>query len=131
MKRLLVILFGLFPIMGFSQYMKYPSHYDAQDAAEKIIQGKIGMFLNDTLTEVVVEKKNDRWVTSYYDRETIIKKVNKVLDQGEARFTGRTNGGYRFYINVYDGDDDTKILNSLDITIDAATQKIKLIEIKL
>ena len=87
MKRLLVILFGLFPIMGFSQYMKYPSHYDAQDAAEKIIQGKIGMFLNDTLTEVVVEKKNDRWVTSYYDRETIIKKVNKVLDQGEVRFT--------------------------------------------
>ena len=89
------------------------------------------MFLNDTLTEVVVEKKNNRWVTSYHDRETIIKKVNKVLDQGESRYTGRTNGGYRFYINIYDGDDDTKVLHSLDITIDAASQKIKTIEIKL
>ena len=32
--------------------------------------------------------------------------------------------GYRFYITVYDASDDTKILNSLDITVDAYTQKV-------
>ena len=131
MKKLIVMLLGLIPLVGVSQYIKVPTHYEAQATAEHIIKGHIKMFLNDSLTEVITEKKNDRWVTTYLDKEAISKKVNKIIEQGEPRFTGRTNGGYRFYINVYDGDDDTKVLNSLDITIDAYTQKIKLIEIKL
>lgn len=121
----------LFPILSFSQYVKVPSHYDAQTAASHIIKGHIKMFLNDSVTEVVVEKKGDRWVTMFLDKETISRKVNKIIEQGEPRFTGRTNGGYRFYIYVYDVDDDIKVINVLDITLDAFTQKIKLIEIKL
>ena len=118
-----------FPLIG--QYVSVPTHYDAQTAAGHIIKGHIKMYLNDSLTEVTVEKKNDRWVTSFWDKEVISKKVDKILQQGKPEFTGRTNGGYRFYINVYDVSDDTKVINSLDITIDAFTQQIKLIEIKL
>ena len=118
-----------FPLIG--QYVSVPTHYDAQTAAGHIIKGHIKMYLNDSLTEVTVEKKNDRWVTSFWDKEVISKKVDKILQQGKPEFTGRTNGGYRFYINVYDVSDNTKVINSLDITIDAFTQQIKLIEIKL
>lgn len=121
----------LFPILSFSQYVKVPSHYDAQTAASHIIKGHVKMFLNDSVTEVVVEKKGDRWVTMFLDKETVSRKVNKIIEQGEPRFTGRTNGGNRFYIYVYDVDDDIKVINVLDITLDAFTQKIKLIEIKL
>lgn len=121
----------LFPILSFSQYVKVPSHYDAQTAASHIIKGHVKMFLNDSVTEVVVEKKGDRWVTMFLDKETVSRKVNKIIEQGEPRFTGRTNGGYRFYIYVYDADDDIKVINVLDITLDAFTQQIKLIEIKL
>jgi hypothetical protein len=131
MKKLLVILMCLVPLVGVGQYMKAPTHYDAPTAAGHIIKGHIKMYLNDSLTEVVVEKKNDRWVTTFLDKEAISKKVEKILQQGKPEFTGRTNGGYRFYINVYDVSDDTKVINSLDITIDAFTQQIKLIEIKL
>lgn len=115
----------------FGQYMKAPTHYDAQTAAGHIIKGHIKIYLNDSLTKVVVEKKGDRWVTTYLNSNAVIKKINSIIEQGEPRFTGRTNGGYRFYINIYDITDDTKIINSLDITIDAFTQKIKFIEIKL
>jgi len=125
----LVIFLGASQVFG--QYVSVPTHYDAQTAAGHIIKGHIKMYLNDSLTEVVVEKKNDRWVTTFLDKETISKKVDKILQQGKPEFTGRTNGGYRFYINVYDVSDDTKVINSLDITIDAFTQQIKLIEIKL
>ena len=131
MKKLLIILMCLVPLVGVGQYMKAPTHYDAQTAAGHIIKGHIKMYLNDSLTEVAVEKKNDRWVTMSLDKEAISKKVDKILQQGKPEFTGRTNGGYRFYINVYDVSDDTKVINSLDITIDAFTQQIKLIEIKL
>ena len=131
MKKLLVMLFGLIPLVGIGQYMKAPTHYDAQSAAEYIIKGHIKMYLNDSLTEVVVEKKGDRWVTTRMNNETIIKKVNKIIEQGVPVYSGRTNGGYRFYINIYDTEDDTKVINSLDIVIDAFTQQIKLIEIKL
>lgn len=131
MKKILLTLFLLSTASLFSQYMKAPSNFDAQTAATHIIKGHIRMFLNDSVTEVVVEKKGDRWVTTFLDKDAIIKKVNKIIEQGEPRFTGRTNGGYRFYINVYDPNDDIKVINSLDITLDAFTQKIKLIEIKL
>ena len=117
------------PLKG--QYMKAPTRYDAQTTAGHIIEGHIKMYLNDSTPEVVIEKKNDRWVTSRMSSDIIVKKINKIIELGEPVFTGRTNGGYRFYITVYDINDDTKVINSLDITIDAFTQQIKLIEIKL
>ena len=131
MKKLLVMLLGLVPLIGVGQYMEVPTHYDAEHTAKHIMMGHIKMYLNDSLTEVVVEKKNDRWVTTFLDKEVISKKVWKVLSNGKSSFTGRTNGGYRFYIYVYDVKDDAKVINVLDITIDAFTQKIKYIQIKL
>ena len=125
------MLLGLVPLIGVGQYMKVPTHYDAEHTAKHIMMGHIKMYLNDSLTEVVVEKKNDRWVTTFLDKEVISKKVWKVLSKGKSSFTGRTNGGYIFYIYVYDVKDDAKVINVLDITIDAFTQKIKYIEIKL
>lgn len=131
MKKILLTLFLISTTNLFGQFVKSPTHYDAQTAASHIIKGHVKMFLNDSVTEVVVEKKGDRWVTMFLDKETISRKVNKIIEQGEPQFTGRTNGGYRFYINIYDINDDTKIINSLDITLDVFTQQIKLIEIKL
>ena len=130
MKKILIA--SLFLIFGNvkSQYVQVPTHYDAQHTANHIMMGHIKMYLNDSTTEVVEEKKNDRWVTSYYNKDIIYKKVWKVLQKGKSSFTGSTNGGYRFYITVYDVKDDTKILGLLDITIDAFTQEIKYIEIK-
>ncbi len=131
MKNLLLVAMLMITANVFGQYVKTPIHYDAQTAASHIIKGHIKMYLNDSLTRVVVEKKNNRWIIKYLSSSAVVKKINSILEQGEPRFTGRTNGGYRFYINIYDITDDTKIINSLDITLDAFTQKIKLIEIKL
>ena len=130
MRKLLVILLALVPVVGKSQYVKVPTHYDAEHTANHIMMGHVRMYLNDSVTEVVTEKKNDRWVTSYDDKTQIYKKVDKLLKKGKANFSGSTNGGYRFYITVWDVKDDTKVLGSLDITMDAYTQEIKLIEIK-
>jgi len=131
MKKFICTILLLSTIQLFGQYVSVPTHYDAEHTANHIMMGHIKMYLNDSTTEVVVEKKNDRWVTTFLGKDAVDKKVWKVLSKGKPSFTGRTNGGYRFYITVYDVKDDTKILNSLDITIDAYTQKIKYIEIKL
>ena len=121
----------LMPTLGISQYVKTPVRYDAEHTAKHIMMGHIKMFLNDSTTEVVIEKKNDRWVTMPLSKNSIDKKVWKVLSKGKSEYTGRTNGGYRFYITIYDLNDDMKVINSLDITIDQFTKQIKLIEIKL
>ena len=41
MKKLLVILICLIPLVGVGQYMKAPTHYDAQIAADNIIKGHL------------------------------------------------------------------------------------------
>jgi len=128
---LLMLLVSLATANLKGQFLKYPSNFQSQVAAEKIIQGNIGLLLNDSVTTVTFEKKNDRWVTTDYPKDIVVKKINKILSQGVPVYTGRTNAGYRFYINVFDVNDDTKLINSLDITIDAFTQQIKNIEIKL
>ena len=130
MKKLICAILLLSVSSLFGQYVSVPTHYDAEHTAEHIMMGHIKMYLGDSATEVVVEKKNNRWVTSFLGKDAVDKKVWKLLSKGKSSFTGRTNGGYRFYITVYDVKDDTKILGSLDITIDAYTQKIKYIEIK-
>ena len=127
MKKLICAILLLSVSSLFGQYVSVPTHYDAEHTAKHIMMGHIKMYLNDSTTEVVVEKKNDRWVTTFLGKDAVDKKVGKLLSKGKASFTGRTNGGYRFYITVYDVSDDTKVLGSLDITIDAYTQKIKYI----
>ena len=130
-QKLVWVALFLSASQAFGQYVSVPTHYDAEHTAKHIMMGHIKMYLVDSTTEVVVEKKNNRWVTSFLSKDAVDKKVWKLLSKGKAELTGRTNGGYRFYITVYDASDDTKILGSLDITIDAYTQKIKYIEIKL
>ena len=130
-QKLIWVALFLSANQAFGQYVSVPTHYDAEPTAKHIMMGHIKMYLNDSTTEVVEEKKNDRWVTTFLGKDAVDKKVGKLLSKGKASFTGRTNGGYRFYITVYDVSDDTKVLGSLDITIDAYTQKIKYIEIKL
>ena len=130
MKKLICAILLLSVSSLFGQYVSVPTHYDAEHTAKHIMMGHIKMYLGDSATEVVEEKKNDRWVTTFLGKDAVDKKVWKLLSKGKAEFTGRTNGGYRFYITVYDVKDDTKVLGSLDITIDAFTQKIKYIEIK-
>jgi hypothetical protein len=51
MKKLLVMLLGLVPLIGVGQYMKVPTHYDAEHTAKHIMMGHIKMYLNDSLTE--------------------------------------------------------------------------------
>jgi hypothetical protein len=130
MKKIIITLLFLIPVLGFTQYVQVPTHYDAEATAIEIMKGHIEKYLNDSLTEVVIQKSEDKWVTSYLDKEEIIKKVGKTLQKGKAQYAGRTDGGFRFYITVWDVKDDTEVVGSLDIVIDVFTQQIKSIEIE-
>ena len=102
MKKLICAILLLSVGSLFGQYVSVPTHYDAEHTANHIMMGHIKMYLGDSTTEVVVEKKNDRWVTTFLGKDAVDKKVWKLLSKGKSSFTGRTNGGYRFYITVYD-----------------------------
>ncbi len=62
MKKLLIILLALIPVVGKSQYLQVPTHYDSEHTAKHIINGHVKMYLTDS-TKLVVEKKKDRYVT--------------------------------------------------------------------
>lgn len=127
MKNILLLLVVL-PLNLFSQYVKVPTHYDSDNTTEHIIHGHLESYLQDTI-EYVVEKKNDRYVTSWFDKEKTVKKVYSIMSTGIPEKGGRTNGGYTFTITVLDKKDDTKILKKVVFTVDAFTQKIKMVEI--
>ena len=128
MKKLLTILF-LSPIGLFSQYLTFPTTYDSESAAKKICSGEIKNFLSDTV-EWKVEKKNDRWVTSWIDKDEVSSKLHKILSKGSPEYSGRTNAGYWFYIAVIDVKDETKMLQTVKFEVDHMTQKIVVIEIQ-
>ena len=127
MKNLLILLV-LLPLNLFSQYVKVPTHYNAEDATEHILHGDLRFYLQDTI-EYVVEKKNDKYSTSWLNKEKTSKNVYSILSKGKPEQGGRTNGGYTFTITVVDKKDDTKILRKVVFTVDAFTQKIKTVEI--
>ncbi len=60
MKKLLIILLALIPVVGKSQYLQVPTHYDSEHTAKHIINGHVKMYLTDS-TKLVVEKKKDRY----------------------------------------------------------------------
>ena len=131
MKKLLVILMCLAPLVGIGQYIKVPTHYDAQDAAGHIIKGHLKMYLLDSV-KVVTEKKNERYITDCgIDPGRAKAKVDKVFAKGKPEYISRTNGGYMFTIAVIDTSDDTKVINYVTFHVDAFTQKIEEIEILL
>ena len=127
MKNLLLFLV-LLPLNLFSQYVNVPTHYNSDDATEHIIHGDLKFYLQDTI-EYVVEKKNDRYVTSWLDKEKTTKKIYSILSTGNPEKGGRTNGGYTFSIAIIDEKDDTKIVKKVVFTVDAFTQKIKMVEV--
>lgn len=127
MKNILLLLVIL-PLNLFSQYVKVPTHYDSDNTIKHIIHGHLESYLQDTI-EYVVEKKNDRYVTSWFDKGKTVKKVYSIMSTGTPEKGGRTNGGYTFTITVLDKKDDTKILKKVVFTVDAFTQKIKMVEI--
>ena len=88
------------------------------------------MFLKDT-TVWTVEKKNERYVTSWYDTDIVNKKLNKVFMGGNLEYISRRNGGYIFTIAVVDKVDNTKVINYCTFHVDGWTQKIEEIEILL
>lgn len=124
-----MFLLLLFPFSLFGQeYLRFPSHYDSEGTAKQICTGNIKKFLSDTI-EWKVEKGEDRWVTSWIDKDKANSKINKIFVLGSPEYSGRTNGGYWFYISVIDPKEETKILKSLQFEVDHYTQKIKTIEV--
>jgi len=128
MKKLLV-LFLLFPVRLFSQYLSFPTTYDSESTAKGICKGSIKNFLSDTV-EWKVEKKNDRWVSSWKSKEKVNSDLNKIFSKGSPEYSGRTNAGYWFYITVLDLEDDSKIIQTVKFEVNHYTQKIELIEIQ-
>ena len=127
MKNLLTLLI-LLPLNLFSQYVKVPTHYNAQEASEHILHGDLKFYLSDTV-ELTIEKKTDKYKTSDVLKDVAVNKVNKAFSKGKPEYTSRTNGGYTFTISVVDPKDDTNIKSKVVFTVDAFTQKIKSVEI--
>ena len=131
MKKLLIILLCLSPLVGVGQYMEVPTHYDSEHTAQHIMKGHLKMFLLDSV-KVVTEKKNERYVTDCgLDPGRAKAKVDKVFAKGRLEYVSRTNGGYMFTIAVINASDDTKVINYVTSHVDAFTQKIEEIEILL
>ena len=127
MKNLLLFLL-LIPNFIFGQYVTIPTHYNSEQTAQHIMQGHIKMFLKDTVV-YTVEKKNERFVTSWLPPSQVENKLNKVFDLGKLEYVSRTNGGYIFSIAVIDKTDDTKVINYCKFHVDRITQKIEEVEI--
>ena len=131
MKKLFAILLLILPVSVFGQNMSVPTHYDAGHTAEHIMKGHVKMYLKDS-TKWVVEKKNERYVTTCgMDPNSIKNKLSKIFAKGKPEFTSRTNGGYIFTIAVISNADETKVINYVTFHIDAFTQKIEEIEVLL
>ena len=127
MKKLLLLTL-LLPIQLLSQYVKTPTHFDSEGTSKHIIKGHVKMFLKDTVV-YTVEKKNERFVTSWLPPSQVENKLNKVFDLGKLEYVSRTNGGYIFSIAVIDKTDDTKVINYCKFHVDRITQKIEEVEI--
>jgi hypothetical protein len=131
MKKIIIILLALVPVVGKSQYMKVPTHYDAQITADHIIKGHLKMYLLDSV-KVVTEKKNERYITDCgIDPDRAKAKVDKIFAKGKPEYISRTNGGYIFTISIADRNDDIKVINYVTFHVDAFTQKVEEIEILL
>jgi len=131
MKKLLVILLALAPIVGSSQYVKIATHYDAESTAHHIIHGHVSNYLNDSV-RFVTEKKTEHYLIKEGMSPEFVKgRLDKVFAKGKLEYVSRTNGGYMFTIAVINASDDTKVINYCTFHVDAYTQKITEIEILL
>jgi hypothetical protein len=76
-----------------------------------------------------VEKKNERYLTTWLDKNQVENKLKKVFLLGRPEYVSRTNGGYIFTIAVVSTTDETKVINYCKFHVDRYTQKIEEIEI--
>jgi hypothetical protein len=131
MKKVFVLLLACIPILGKSQYIEVPTHYDSEHAAKHIMKGHVNMYLTDS-TKLVIEKKNERYITHCdVDVSFIKSKIDKTFAKGKPEYISRTNGGYIFSIAVVSAKDETVVVNYVTFHIDAFTQKIEEVEILL
>jgi len=131
MKKILVMLLALAPIVGFSQYVQIATHYDAESTAHHIIHGHDKGYLDDSV-RYVTEKKPERYIINEdVNYEFIKSRLDKVFAKGNLEYVSRTNGGYIFTIAVVDRKDETKVINYCTFHVNAWTQKITEIEILL
>ena len=128
MKKFLVIL-AILPLKLFGQYVMVPTQFDAEGVVEHISHGDLIHYCEDTV-EWVVEKKNDRWVTSYKDKQSAQKQFYKILKKGQFRLSSKTNGGYTFLVALDDYKDELKTVLFVKCVVNPYTQKIKTIEIQ-
>ncbi len=128
MKNIIIYLSFLISSYSFGQTVQY-SRYDSEHTANHIIMGHIEMYCQDSV-DFVVEKKNDRWVTTSINPLQIAKRVQKTLDKGVARYTYSTTMGYTFFITVEDPNDEAVIYHTIKVHVDMSTQKIDTIEIQ-
>jgi len=127
MKKILFLLLFL-PGALFSQYFAFTKTYPSESVCKEICKGSIKKFLSDTV-EWKVEKKNDRWVTSWENKERVNSNLNKIFSKGIPEYSARTNAGYWFYISIIDPEDDTKIIQTIKFEVNLDTEKIELIEV--
>ena len=123
------MLLALIPVIGFSQYLQVPTHFDSENAAHHIMMGHVKMFTSDSV-DWVFEKKPEQYVTTYdWSPDWIKSKLDLVFAKGNLEYVSRTNGGYIFTIAVVDRKDDTKVINYCTFHVCARTQKINKIEV--
>ena len=127
MKNIIIYLSFLISSYSFGQSVQY-SRYNSAHTANHIMMGHVKMYCQDTV-DFIVEKKNDRWVTTQLDPEQVKKKVSKILEKGKSRYSHSTTMGYTFFITIGDDKDDTIIYNTIKVQVDMSTQKIETIEI--
>lgn len=108
---------------AYSQWVKYPTRYDAETAAHHIIYGNMMNYLADTV-EIEIEKKNGKFKSSNFSKKAAYQKIEKVFDDDFLELGERTNGGYHFTINVLDDVDDVSLNYSILFQVDVYTQKI-------
>ena len=87
------MLMCLVPLVGVGQYMKVPTHYDAQVTAEHIIKGHLKMYLLDSV-KVVTEKKNERYITDCgMDPGRAKAKLDKAFAKGKSTNANKAQKG--------------------------------------
>lgn len=128
MKKLILLLL-IIPSKLFGQYITVPTQFDAEGIAEHISHGDLTHYCEDTV-EWVVEKKNDRWVTSYKNKWSAQKEFYKILKKGRFRLSSKTNGGYTFLVAIDDYKDEFRTIVFVKCIVNPYTQKIKTIEIQ-
>jgi len=129
MKKLSILLFFFIPILGFGQYVKIATHYDAKTTANDIIKGRVENHLSDSV-RFVSEKKRGRYVIKKDMSSSYVKKkLDKTFINGDLEYVSRTNGWYPFTIAVVNIHDDTEVINYCVFKVNAYSGKITEVEI--